>query len=318
MPELPEVECLTRAVREETRDYEFADVRFLRQDLREPMPLAAIRDALVGEVAGNVRRRSKYLLVETARGTAILHLGMSGQLLAMDGPDPVKPHTHVIFELRRKDSSPFPRASRSGKAQNDDLPRRHPEIERRHPEPEAKGPLPTRKFLHFVDPRRFGRLTAVASGADIGAHPWLRDLGPEPLEIPAAELAEHLFRLSRSRKTAVKPFIMDGGIVVGVGNIYASESLFLAGIRPGRAAGRVTRAEYGVLASSIQKVLNAAINSGGTTFRDYLHADGSEGSYALMLNVYGRSGEPCRKCGTPIREMRHANRSTYFCGTCQK
>ncbi len=303
MPELPEVECLARAVREETRDYAFAGVRFLRLDLREPMPCEAIRDALVGEVAGSVRRRSKYLLVETARGTAILHLGMSGQLLAMDGPDPVKPHTHVIFEMRRKDSSP--------PAQNDELPRRHPE-------PEAKGPLPSRKYLHFVDPRRFGRLTAVPAGADLRAHPWLRDLGPEPLDLAADELADHLFKLSRSRKTAVKPFIMDGGIVVGVGNIYASESLFLAGVRPGRAAGRVTRAEYGVLARSIQKVLNAAIKSGGTTIRDYLHSDGSEGSYALRLNVYGRSGEACRKCRTPIREMRHSNRSTYFCVACQK
>lgn len=282
MPELPEVECLARAVREETRDCEFAEVRFLRPDLREPMPQEIIRDALVGQVPSGVRRRSKYLLVETPRGTVILHLGMSGQLLSMDDPDPVKAHTHVIFEMRRKDA------------------------------------LPQRKFLHFVDPRRFGRLTAVPSGENLAEHPWLRDLGPEPLEISADDLANHLFKLSRTRKTAVKPFIMGGGIVVGVGNIYASESLFLAGIRPGRAAGRVTRAEYGALARSIQKVLKAAIKSGGTTFRDYLHSDGSEGSYALRLNVYGRSGEACRKCRTPIREIRHSNRSTYFCPTCQK
>lgn len=279
MPELPEVECLARAVREETHGCRFTGVNFLRPDLREPMPIDAIRSALVGANLRSVRRRSKYLLIETDRGTAILHLGMSGQLLSMDSPDPVKPHTHVIFELRG-----------GGKP----------------------------KYLHFVDPRRFGRLTAVPAGTDLSAHPWLSELGPEPLEITADALAEHLWRKSRGRKAAVKPFIMDGAVVVGVGNIYASESLYLAGIRPGRAAGRVTRQEYRILANAIQTVLGAAIEAGGTSFRDYLHSDGSEGSYALQLNVYGRSGEACRKCLSPVRETRHLNRATYFCGTCQK
>ena len=279
MPELPEVECLARAVREETQGCGFTGVNFLRPDLREPMPFDAIRSALVGANLRSVRRRSKYLLIETDRGTAILHLGMSGQLLSMDSPDPVKPHTHVIFELRG-----------GGKP----------------------------KYLHFVDPRRFGRLTAVPAGTDLSAHPWLSELGPEPLEITADALAEHLWRKSRGRKAAVKPFIMDGAVVVGVGNIYASESLYLAGIRPGRAAGRVTRQEYRILAQAIQTVLGAAIEAGGTSFRDYLHSDGSEGSYALQLNVYGRSGEACRKCLSPVRETRHLNRATYFCGTCQK
>ncbi len=289
MPELPEVECLARAVREETRGCRFTGVNFLRPDLREPMPVDAIKSALVGANLRSVRRRSKYLLIETDRGTAILHLGMSGQLLSMDSPDPVKTHTHVIFELRRKDSSAAP--------QND-------------------GGKP--KYLHFVDPRRFGRLTAVPAGTDLSTHPWLSKLGPEPLEITADALAEHLWRKSRGRKPAVKPFIMDGAVVVGVGNIYASESLYLAGIRPGRAAGRVTRQEYRILAQAIQTVLGAAIEAGGTSFRDYLHSDGSEGSYALQLNVYGRSGEACRKCLSPVRETRHLNRATYFCGACQK
>jgi formamidopyrimidine-DNA glycosylase len=279
MPELPEVECLARAVREETQGFRFTGVNFLRPDLREPMPFDAIRSALVGANLRSVWRRSKYLLIETDRGTAILHLGMSGQLLSMDSPDPVKPHTHVIFELRG-----------GGKP----------------------------KYLHFVDPRRFGRLTAVPAGTDLSAHPWLSELGPEPLEITADALADHLWRKSRGRKAAVKPFIMDGAVVVGVGNIYASESLYLAGIRPGRAAGRVTRQEYRILAQAIQTVLGAAIEAGGTSFRDYLHSDGSEGSYALQLNVYGRSGEACRKCLSPVRETRHLNRATYFCGTCQK
>lgn len=279
MPELPEVECLARALREETQGFRFTGVNFLRPDLREPMPFDAIRSALVGATLRSVWRRSKYLLIETDRGTAILHLGMSGQLLSMDSPDPVKPHTHVIFELRG-----------GGKP----------------------------KYLHFVDPRRFGRLTAVPAGTDLSAHPWLSELGPEPLEITADALADHLWRKSRGRKAAVKPFIMDGAVVVGVGNIYASESLYLAGIRPGRAAGRVTRHDYRILARAIQTVLGAAIEAGGTSFRDYLHSDGSEGSYALQLNVYGRSGEACRKCLSPVRETRHLNRATYFCGTCQK
>ena len=107
-------------------------------------------------------------------------------------------------------------------------------------------------------------------------------LGPEPLELTPDALADHLSRKSRGRKVAVKPFIMDGAVVVGAGNIYASESLYLAGIRPGRAAGRVSRQEYRILAQAIQTVLRAAIDAGGTSFRDYLHSDGSEGSYALQ------------------------------------
>jgi formamidopyrimidine-DNA glycosylase len=301
MPELPEVECLARAVREETHGCRFTGVNFLRPDLREPMPIDAIRSALVGANLRSVRRRSKYLLIETDRGTAILHLGMSGQLLSMDSSDPVKPHTHVIFELRRKDSSAAPQ--NDGLTQSDGL-------------AQSDGGNP--KYLHFVDPRRFGRLTAVPAGTDLSVHPWLSELGPEPLEITADALADHLWRKSRGRKAAVKPFIMDGAVVVGVGNIYASESLYLAGIRPGRAAGRVTRQEYRILANAIQTVLGAAIEAGGTSFRDYLHSDGSEGSYALQLNVYGRSGEACRKCLSPVRETRHLNRATYFCGTCQK
>lgn len=281
MPELPEVECLARAVREETRDSFFRGVRFLRPDLREPMPVEAIRDALVGEAPSAIKRRSKYLLIETRRGTAILHLGMSGQLLAFPQAEPVKPHTHVIFEL-------------SGTAA-----------------------ASSSRYLHFVDPRRFGRLTAVDAATDLARHPWLKDLGPEPLEMPAVELAEHLWRLSRKRKTAIKPFLMDGSVVVGVGNIYASESLFLAGIRPGRASQRISRGEAARLAVAIQKILSAAIAAGGTSFSDYLHPDGSEGSYALLLNVYGRKGEACRKCHSEIREGRHSNRSTFFCPACQ-
>ncbi len=115
MPELPEVECLARALREETRGCRFTGVTFLRPDLREPMPMEAIRSALIGATLQNVRRRSKYLLIETDRGTVILHLGMSGQLLSMDSPNPVKAHTHVIFELRGKDSSAAPQNDGEGK-----------------------------------------------------------------------------------------------------------------------------------------------------------------------------------------------------------
>lgn len=282
MPELPEVECLARAVRDETRGCSFRAVRFFRPDLREPMPFDAIREALVGERAVEVRRRSKYLLIETGRGTAILHLGMSGQLLALPSPEPVKPHTHVIFEMVQK------------------------------------GKKAASSYLHFVDPRRFGRLTAVPAGTDLAQHPWFSALGPEPLDCGAVELAAGFYASSRKRKTAIKPFIMDNSVVVGVGNIYASEALFLAGIRPGRAAGRVTRAEFDRLALAIQNVLSAAISAGGTSFSDYLHPDGSEGSYALQLNVYGRSGEVCEKCSTTIREIRQGGRSSCFCPACQK
>jgi formamidopyrimidine-DNA glycosylase len=151
---------------------------------------------------------------------------------------------------------------------------------------------------------------------DVDAHPLLASLGPEPLE--AGLDVEYLVRKARGRRAAVKIFLMDQRIVVGVGNIYVSEALFRAGIRPRRAAGRVRRAEWERVVTSIRDVLGEAIEQGGTTLRDYVNAAGTPGYFRQQLFVYERNGEPCRRCATTIRQLVQGQRSTYFCPTCQK
>jgi formamidopyrimidine-DNA glycosylase len=147
-------------------------------------------------------------------------------------------------------------------------------------------------------------------------HPLLRHLGPEPLATSFD--AEHLYRNSRKRKVAIKNFVMDHRVVVGVGNIYASEALFLAGIRPSRRAGTVTRAEFARLADAIRQVLNEAIEQGGTTLRDYSRADGTSGYFQLKLRVYDRAGDPCPNCGARVKRVVTGQRSTYYCAVCQR
>jgi formamidopyrimidine-DNA glycosylase len=166
--------------------------------------------------------------------------------------------------------------------------------------------------LRYHDPRRFGCFLWLAPGEE---HPLLSHLGPEPL---SGEFdGDYLYRLSRGRSSAVKSFIMDGKVVVGVGNIYANEVLFLSGIHPRRAAGRVSQARYRVLADNIKRVLTSAVDQGGTTLRDFVGGDGKPGYFAQRLNVYGRGGERCKRCGGLLRESRLGQRTTVFCVTCQ-
>ncbi len=174
--------------------------------------------------------------------------------------------------------------------------------------------LDSGQCLRFNDPRRFGCLVWTARPA--AAHPLLAGLGPEPLEAPGFD-ADYLASRARRRKAAVKLFLMDQRIVVGVGNIYASEALFRAGVRPRRAAGRIRRAEWTKIVEAIRAVLSEAIRQGGTTLRDYVGADGTPGYFRQELYVYERAGEPCRRCRTPIRRLVQGQRSTYFCPACQ-
>ena len=169
------------------------------------------------------------------------------------------------------------------------------------------------RCLRFNDPRRFGSLHWVTG--DPLEHPLLAGLGPEPLG--RAFDGAYLAGRAQGRKVAVKPFLMDQRIVVGVGNIYASEALFRAGIHPRRAAGKVGRQRYERLAQGVKAVLGEAIRQGGTTLRDYVSADGTPGYYRQQLYVYERDGQPCRRCGTPIRKLAQGQRSTYFCPACQ-
>jgi formamidopyrimidine-DNA glycosylase len=167
--------------------------------------------------------------------------------------------------------------------------------------------------LRFNDPRRFGCLLWVTG--DATRHRLLAGLGPEPLEHGFD--AGYLVEKARGRRVAIKQFLMDQRIVVGVGNIYASEALYRAGVDPRRAAGRVSRKRLERVVAAVREVLQEAIRHGGTTLRDYVNADGAPGYFSQDLFVYERSGLPCRRCGTSIRQVVQGQRSTYFCPDCQ-
>lgn len=173
--------------------------------------------------------------------------------------------------------------------------------------------LSSGKVLRYHDPRRFGAVLWTTHAPE--DHPLLIKLGPEPLD--SSFDGTHLFRASRKRKVAIKNLIMDSHIVVGVGNIYASEALFLASVRPGKSAGRITAQCYDRIAESIKQVLSDAITMGGTTLRDFVNSDGQPGYFQQTLNVYGRKGESCRNCSQTIKMVTLGQRSTFYCPECQ-
>ncbi|MFY0699489.1 MAG: bifunctional DNA-formamidopyrimidine glycosylase/DNA-(apurinic or apyrimidinic site) lyase [Bermanella sp.] len=169
-------------------------------------------------------------------------------------------------------------------------------------------------LLRFTDPRRFG--ACLWQDVDSEDNKWLDHLGPEPLSDDFN--GEYLFNKSRKRTGAIKTFIMDQKVVVGVGNIYASESLFLSAINPKKAAGKISRAKYDLFAEQIKQVLAKAIAQGGTTLKDFVGSDGKPGYFAQQLNVYGRKDEPCMQCDAPIKQITQGQRSTFYCTNCQK
>ena len=169
-------------------------------------------------------------------------------------------------------------------------------------------------IIRYHDPRRFGCLLWQSRGD--AEHALLSKLGPEPLS--EAFNTEYLFKATRHRQVAIKNLIMNSQIVVGVGNIYASESLFMAGIRPGRSARRVRRLDCQGLVLAIKQVLTQSIIQGGTTLRDFVNSDGEPGYFAQSLKVYGREGEPCRQCQGAISQKVMGQRSTFYCRLCQK
>lgn len=270
MPELPEVETTRRGIAPLLEGRRIAAVRVRQPQLRWRVPRDLDRRLRNAAVTG-VRRRAKYLLVETEAGTLILHLGMSGSLRVIPAATPPGKHDHVDLVL-------------------DDG-----------------------ACLRLRDPRRFGAVLFTRDPPE--RHPLLRELGPEPLD--PGFTGDLLYGRSRGRRVAVKSFLMDSRVVVGVGNIYANEALFLAGISPRRGAGRISRERYARLAAAVQQVLGQAIAAGGTTLRDFAAVDGAPGYFALELKVYDRAGEPCVQCGAPIRTRRLAQRSTYYCARCQ-
>jgi formamidopyrimidine-DNA glycosylase len=249
---------------------------FHRPDLRWPIPMQDLRELIAGKTILSVERRSKYLLIETESGYAIIHLGMTGNMLFSHESIGRWNHTHASFRVI-DEAGPF-------------------------------------GYLHYVDPRRFGSILCSSREA-LAQHPLLKNLGPEPLETEALDAI--LFQRSLGKTVAVKNFLMDAHNVVGVGNIYANESLFLAGVKPSRKASSVKRAEWTKIADAIKSVLHAAIEAGGTSFRDYKHVDGEAGYFKLSLSVYGRAGDPCLRCKTGISSSKIGGRATYFCRRCQ-
>ena len=167
--------------------------------------------------------------------------------------------------------------------------------------------------MRFHDPRRFGSVLWIDS--DVNQHKLLRNLGPEPLSSDFD--GDYLHAKARGRKQAVKTFIMNSHVVVGVGNIYASEALFLAGIHPAREAGRISKKRYQILVRTIKLTLSNAIKSGGTTLRDFVNSDGEPGYFRQKLNVYERAGEKCVNCARPIKRIIQGQRASYYCPGCQ-
>ncbi len=170
------------------------------------------------------------------------------------------------------------------------------------------------KILRLRDPRKFG--CVLWTDAPVAEHKLLKKLGPEPLTGDFSE--DYLYHLSRKRKATIKSFIMNSHIVVGVGNIYACESLFKAGINPKRKAGAISRDSYRRLVAEIKATLDASIKRGGTTLRDFIGGDGQPGYFAQELSVYGRAGLDCPACGKKIKQITQQARSTFYCSNCQK
>ena len=226
----------------------------------------------------SIERRGKYLLMELDTGYLLLHLGMTGTLRVLPASDALKTHDRVTLEFG--------------------------------------------KFsLRLHDPRKFGAvLWHPNSKGPIGEYALLKKLGTEPFSPEfAGDLGGHiLYACSRGRSIAVKQFLLAGQAVVGVGNIYCSESLFEAKIHPAKAAGKLTRPECMRLANAVRLILKKAITAGGSSLKDFVNSEGNPGYFMMQTKVYDRKDLPCKVCKTPIKQIVQGQRSTYFCPQCQK
>jgi formamidopyrimidine-DNA glycosylase len=287
MPELPEVETIANGVHTRVQGQCITGVWTSGKPQTFKSPEAEISDTLTGATIESVRRVGKTIVMTVSRAGAkkdrsqaefLIHLGMTGRLLVSQPEVPLPPHTHAVLTLAD-----------------------HREI-------------------RFVDPRRFGRLSIhkpdQQQPATDNLQPATYYTGPgrEPLTISL----EDFVALFRGRKTPIKAALLNQSLLHGVGNIYADEALFRAGIRPRRQAGRATRAELAKLRTALQTVLRRAIKLGGSSVSDYVDAEGMQGYFQIEHKVYGRGGEPCTTCGTPISKIVVGGRGTHFCPTCQK
>ncbi len=238
----------------------------------------SLSKSLPGQKVSTIERRGKYLLLEMDMGYLLIHLGMTGTLRVLPSSDPLKTHDRVTLEF---------------------------------------GKLSLR--LH--DPRKFGAvLWHPKSKGPVEKCTLLQKLGVEPFspEFSGELGTEVLYQSSRKRSVAVKQFLLAGQAVVGVGNIYCSESLFEAGIHPAKAAGKLTRPQCSRLAQAVRLILKKAIDAGGSSLKDFVNSDGDPGHFMVQTKVYDRKGLPCKACKTPISQIVQGQRSTYFCPQCQK
>jgi formamidopyrimidine-DNA glycosylase len=282
MPELPEVEVTRLSFASRIAGASVLDVH-VGKPLRWPFGIglkggaSEAVDALAGAVVQGVRRRGKYLLIDTLKnakpGLLIIHLGMSGSLLFS------------------------PRLPAAGKHDHFSL-------------------LTSQGELRLNDPRRFGAVIFAYSEGDVWPRKLLGGLGVEPLTDDFLPDAFHA--ALKQRSAPIKQVLLAGDIVVGVGNIYASEALFLAGIRPTLSAAKLSKPRALKLHTAVKQVLQAALEKGGSTLRDFSSATGEGGYFQLEANVYGRENEPCRVCSNPIKMIRQGQRSTFYCTACQK
>jgi DNA-(apurinic or apyrimidinic site) lyase (EC 4.2.99.18)/Formamidopyrimidine-DNA glycosylase (EC 3.2.2.23) len=271
MPELPEVEITRRGLSTHLVGATITDVVIRNANLRWPIPKTLPR-LLRDQTIHSLERRAKYLLMNCANGTLILHLGMSGSLRILPVRTPAEKHDHFDLVL-------------------------------------SNGML-----MRLRDPRRFGAV--LWHSGDTHSHPLLAKLGPEPLTSDFD--AHYLYQATRGRSIAIKQCIMDNHIVVGVGNIYANEALFHAGIRPQLAAGKLSLPRCKNLVKQIRTTLTSAIRLGGSSLRDFVDSAGQPGYFQQTYWVYGHSGTACRKCHTLIKQIRQGQRSSFYCPHCQK
>jgi formamidopyrimidine-DNA glycosylase len=291
MPELPGVEVTRRRIAPLLLGRAIAEVSTTRPSYFFLTPPARLRRALAGRRAETLERRGKYLVTRLDDASRlVIHLGMTGQLFSSAASSP---------RLLRASA----RAILAPEAQPSFVPDRHTHLRLRFAD---GGPE-----VWMRDARKFGKVLWLAPGR---SDPRLDRLGPDALTASGALL----FAASRGRRVAVKSFLLDQAVLAGVGNIYADEALFGAGVRPTRAAGRVTRAEWERVAEALRRVLERSIETGGSSISDYLAPDGRDGAYQDERRVYDRAGAPCPACATPIRRRVIGARSSHYCPRCQR
>jgi formamidopyrimidine-DNA glycosylase len=291
MPELPEVEVTRRRIAPLLVGRRIAQLRTSRPSYFFLTSPARLRRGLEGRALRSLDRAGKYLLGEVeGGGRLLLHLGMTGQLFASG-----------VTSVRLLSASR--RAALAPEDQTAFRPDQHTHLRF---EFEDEGPA-----VLFRDVRKFGKVQLLAAGE---RSERLDRLGTDALVVTG----DALFEATRGRTAAIKTLLLDQAIVAGTGNIYADEALFLAGVRPTRRAGRVTRTECDRIAAGLRQVMLRSIETGGSSISDYVAPDGSDGGYQDERRVYARKGEPCLSCGKPIRRKMLGQRSTHWCSGCQR